>query len=543
MMQIFKSQPDRTGRPLRARLVGAIAVGAVLSLALAACGGSATTSSSGSAGEYGMTGLAGDKAEGDTLTIGELNAPNSLDPAQVFPQADFTMLTYESLTYLDQDGEVQPALATSWEYVGEGNTDFTMDIRTDATFSDGEKVTPDAVVKSLQYVQNTPGAQSAFLAGATFAVSGENTVEVKLGVPNPVLPQLFSQIYSVGAIISPKALEDPSVLDAAHTSYGAGRYIYQPDQSVAGDHYTYTANPDFYDQSLVYFKTITLKVVANADSMINAVKTGQIDVAKGDYAGITNATAAGLQAVGGPTNTITLNLMDREGVVAEPLADVRVRQALNYAIDRDAITSALVGEYGQATTQFALEGGDGYSDAVADAYPYDPEKAKELLAEAGYPDGFEMDVVTAVFAGFNDMGEALKGQLAEVGVTLNLDQASDGMTYVTNVAGKKYPAAVGGQSALPMYFMGLQLFMVSPNQNPFNTNTPELTTLFNGASAADPDERADLDQQIAEYLSDNAWFVPVAATPIVYFGASTIGGMKITANNTQASPLDWYRLK
>ena len=547
-MYPLESQP-RTAGNRRGRLLGAIALGAAVTISLAACGGTSgsgsaigTGSANGKAG-YGMTGFTGSKVGGTTLTVGELNKPDSFNPAQIGPTADFTELTYESLTYLDQDGKVQPALAKSWQYVGTGNTKFQMTLRSDAVFSDGTKVTPEAVVASLKYTQATPGQVSSDLAGDTFSVTGSDTFEVDLQQANPVLPQLFSQVFGAGAIISPAGLANPSNMDAGHTSFGAGRYVYQPSQSVDGDHYTYTANPKFYDQSQINFKTVVMKVVSNAQSMVNAVKAGQIDVAKGDYTGIDGAVASGLQAVGGPTNSLLMVLTDRNGEKVKALADVRVRQALNYAIDRTAITKALLGKYGVPTTQIAMPGGDGYSADAAKKYPYDVNKAKQLLKAAGYSSGLTIDVATAPFAGFNDLGEALQAQLAKVGVTLKLTEATDGGGYMKNISSTSFPAFVGGQSALPMYLMGQQLFMASPNENPFKTTTPELTKLYNNAAAADTTERTALDKQITDYLVDNAWFVSVSSSPIVYFGAKTIGGMKLSANNTQQSPLDWYRIK
>ncbi|MDT0144527.1 ABC transporter substrate-binding protein [Microbacterium sp. PRC9] len=517
------------GRGGRLKLAAAAAV--VVTLALAGC------SSSGSTPE-----ASGTPGKGGTLTVGEQQAPPTLDPGTLdSAYIDFTMVAYDPLFYLAPDGSVEPRLAESWEYEGEGNTVLDVTLRDGVTFSDGDELTADAVKASLEYARDSEGNHSALLADLTFEAVSDLELKITSAVPNPLIPWLLTQQYPIGQIISPTGLEDPESLSLDNTSHGAGAYIYDPDDSVVGDHYTYTANPDYYDKSQQYWDKVVYKITADAQAALNAAKTGQIDVYKGSPDSAQQAQSAGLQVIANPGIMTGLFLTDRDGEVVPALADPKVRQAINYAIDRDAITKAILGDMGTPTFQTAIEGADGYSEAFADYYTYDPDKAKELLAEAGYPDGFEMKVQAAVFVGFDIVGEAIAAQLAEVGITMTQDVATDITVYQANITGGEFPGFVGGYKAAPMYQQGKDFWLPGSNFfNPFHTESAELTDLWNQAAGASDDERADLDAQMQEYIVENAWFAPVFWAPVIYFAAEDIGGVETSAGNPFASPIAWY---
>ncbi|MGW2288791.1 ABC transporter substrate-binding protein [Streptomyces phaeochromogenes] len=525
---------SRTSRSAR---YGLPALGAALSLALTACGGGTDTA----------TGAqdTGKAVPGDTLTVAEQQAPPTLNPGSLdLGFVDFTMLSYESLFYLSPEGKVEPALARSWKYVGTGNTELSVTLRDGVKFADGTAVTADAVKASLDYAKKAQGNQAHYLTDATITATGPLALTIKLAKANPILPTLLTQSYGIGQIISPKGLASASNLTPTRTSQGAGPYIYEPSDSVAGDHYTYTANPNYYNKSKQHYKKIVIRIVQNGQTAVNAMKTGQIDVYKGDYTSAASAKSAGMSTVGLPVILQGLSLIDRKGEVSKPLGDVRVRQAINYAINRDAVTKALLGSAGTPTTQTVIKGGDGYSEEMADYYPYDPAKAKELLKEAGYADGFELPVLAATFVGFDTMAQAIAGQLKKVGIEVKVTAVTSITSFVENQTNKKYPAVSGGFTEEPMYLEGLDLFMPGSKVfNGFGSTSPELTKLFDEAAAAEPAERAKLDQQMQEYLVKNAWFAPVAFTPVNYYVRPGIGGVKVSAGAPFASPLAFYATK
>ena len=520
-----RSRPPRQGRPRR--IVGvAIAAG----LVLAAAGATRAAAAAG-------------PVPGDTLVMGVQAPPSSLNPATVdVAFSEYTSIAYESLFYRAPDGTIEPSLAESWEYVGEGNTQFDITLREGVTFTDGNPVDAEAVKASLDYVISAGGSNAQFLAMVTSVdVTGPLTLSIMMSSPNPMLPELFTPKYALGQIISPTGLADPDALTVENATQGAGAYILNPGDTVAGDHYTYDANPDYFDPSRQHYEQIVFQVIADQQASMNALQSGQIDITIGSAETVSIAEGAGAQIAQTPFVWQGLNLIDRGGEVSEPLGDVRVRQAINYAIDRETVSAALLGDYGVPTSTVTVEGGGGWSEAAATRYPYDPDMARELLAEAGYPDGFELDVLSVRFAGIDVMAEAVAGQLAEVGIDVSLTHATDVGAYIGGATDHSYAAVAVGYGAQPMFIMGPGLFLPSaPIFNGFGTESPELAELYADAAAAAPEEQAALDVQMQQYLVDEAWFAPVAFSPVFYYARTDLGGLSVSPEAPTADPLDWY---
>jgi ABC-type transport system substrate-binding protein len=525
-----------SGSPLRKKTLLVLGI-AMLMLAGAACGGSRDP----------VAKPAGAAVQGDTLTIAIQAAPNSLNPGTVDNAfTTYTLLAYESLIYQASDGSLQPGLAASWKYVGAGNKQLDLTLRQGVKFSDGDPVTAEAVKASLDYSRKALGPQAPLLAGVTSVdVTGPASLSIKLAASNPLVPQILTQYYGIGQIISPKGLAATKDLTVAHPSAGAGPYVFDPTATVPGDHYTYVARSDYFEPTRQHYKKVVIRVIANPQAVVNALKTGQVDiVAGGDTTSASQATTAGMQVVSMPFVWQGLNLIDRGGEISKPLGDVRVRQAINYAIDRKTVSTAVLGKYGVPSVETVVEGAGGYSTKAAESYPYDPEKAKQLLAEAGYKDGFTLPVLSVKFGGIDTMAQALASQLAKVGIKVDLTTAPDAQSYVTQSVSRKFPVVVVAYGAGPMYLVGAGLFLPTAAVfNGFKTNSAELVSLYNKAAAADPTQRAALDTQMQEYLVENAWFAPVAFSPVLYFARPDLGGVTVNAKAPVACPLDWFDTK
>lgn len=490
-----------------------------------------------------MEGSTGDAVRGEELVVAVALQASTLDPAAINTAfVNYVQPAYEPLLHRRSDGSLQPGLAESWE-MGDGNLSMTLQIREGVTFSDGDPVTSDAVVASLEHAQASGTGNGFFLADSTITADG-NTVTIDLTSPNPVLPLMLSGAYGIGGIISPTGLANPDALNPDNPSHGAGPYVYDPEASVAGDHYVYVANPDYYAKDLYqHYDQIELRVISEPQATLNAVQTGQVDVATGDLSTIAQAQSASLQVVGVPFVWQGLNLIDRDGVVSEPLGDVRVRQAINYAIDRQTIVDALLPGIAVATGTIVVPGSDAWSAAAAERYSYDPDKARELLAEAGYPDGFEFDLLSVQFAGIDVLAEAVVGQLAEVGITANITLTTDEASYVGGMMDQTYPAVAVGYGSQPLHLMGQGLFM--PNAQPFNgfaSQSDELDELYAAAASAPADEVATANQAVVEFLTENAWFAPVAFGPVSYIAQADVGGLRVSPDSPVVELTEWYQL-
>jgi peptide/nickel transport system substrate-binding protein len=212
-----------------------------------------------------------------------------------------------------------------------------------------------------------------------------------------------------------------------------------------------------------------------------------------------------------------------------PLSSLLVRQALNYAVDRGPIAKLLGNGYGLAIDQMAVPGDDSYDPALSDYYPYNPGKARQLLAKAGYPHGFKLPVLSLAAAQQNTLAEALQGQLANVGVTLQPDILSSVNQYETDIAGTSFPAVTLSWGRLPAVTQYQILW--GPNgqsSRPFKSTSPQLNNIYDQLITAPTSTEPTVAKEMQQYLVQNAWYLPVAATPLAEFYRSKITGVNAT---------------
>lgn len=504
------------------RRLGAVVAGAVaIALAAAGCaaGGGGASSS-------------GAPYDGDTLTFATAAVPPSMNPAIGDPAYGLLyQWAYDPLVVMNGDGTYSPGLAEEFGYVGEGNQTYEITLREGVKFSDGAELDAEALKSYLDYGRSqTIGTTFTLLASVeSVEVTGPLTVRLTLNRPDPGLTFYFAQAFGAGFVISPDAIADPETLDT--TTAGTGPYMLDPENTVAGDHYAFVQNPNYWNPERQHWESVTVRVIGNASSTIQAMQSGQVQAAVGDATTIPAAENAGLQVIAPPQALSGINLADRGGELSEPLGDVRVRQALNMAVDRKTIAKALYGSEDLALSQYAMDGQEPFVGDLADAYPYDPEAAKALLAEAGYPDGFTLPVLTASLAGLDKLTEAVAGQLAEVGVTLDITTKATAPDYFTSMVSKEYPAAVIGYGLANMNTLWAGFVNPVGPFNWFGTVDPELDSLYQQYWTADEEAGLALQQQINQRLVDEAWTIPVVGAPLSYYVGSGLTGLDATSAN------------
>lgn len=466
------------------------------------------------------------------VTFGTSLAPNTLNPATGDPAyGSIYQWAYDPLVIMKGDGSFAPGLATKWGYT-DGNKAYELTLRDGVKFSDGTPLDAQAVKTYLDYErsQKTGSESQLLISVASIDVTGPLTLRLNLATPDPNLTFDFAQGFGGGDIASPKAVANPSSLDT--DTAGAGPYMLDKSNTVASDHYTFVQNPNYWNKSLRRFKTVTVRVITNPSSMVQAMQAGQIQAALGDATTLQAAKNAGLTVIAPPQALTGLNLMDRDGKVVKALGDVRVRQALNLAVDRTAIAKALYGDSNLALDQYALKGQPGYEASLASSYPHDIAKAKQLLAQAGYPHGFSLPVLSASLSSFDKVIAAIGGQLKDVGVTLQVTSKSTAPDYLTAMLSGQYPAAAIGYGLANMG--SLYAGFVNPNGpfNPFHIADPQLNALYQQYNTADPQSSAGIQKQINSYLVKQAWTVPVVGAPLSYYLAKGYTGLDATAANS-----------
>jgi peptide/nickel transport system substrate-binding protein len=513
----------------RARRRTVLVSAGMLGVCLVAAGCSGNhTSNNGNSTPSTQSGGAPPTTQAAVLNYQFVGPPLGLNPA-LNGQGDssnFTALDYDSLIYQAPNGSFQPDLATSWHYVGSGNKAFELTLRSGVKFTDGSALTAQAVKNSLDYYRSVEGPeQSLTSALKSVTVTGPMSVELHFSQPVPDVPLLLSAEYEAGAIIGPKGLADPSSLSNA--SDGAGQYIYDPSASVTNSVYTYNANPHYWNPAAVHYKKVVIRILGQPSSVLSALQSGQLDAATGSGATVTEAKNSGMNVVTTPFASWTLILADRAGVVSKPLADVRVRQAINYAIDRAGIIKAVAGGYGTATDEpMSAVNSAAYDQADANYYAYNLQKAKALMAAAGYAKGFTLPVLAEGILDPNDeIIQAVASNLAQIGITVKLTSVSASLSqFFGDALSKQYPAIFwltgGGNDA---YTSGQQyLPTVGTPENPFGSTDSQVTTLYNEANAAPASQQPALYQQVEDRLVKLAWFAPVYQSENFYYFRSNV---------------------
>ncbi len=409
------------------RRLGALLLVLAMVAGAAACGDDGADDEAG--GSTGDTSSAGDGEDAEpsdagpvgTLRIGEFAPVASYDPAGAqTAQSAYLYPVYDTLTRQAADFSVQPSLATEWEQVEPEIWRFTL--RDDVVFHDGAAFDAEVVKANLERQASTEGNPNAsvFANLDHVEVVDPYTVDVVFTEPSPAFPLEMSMV--MGMMVSPNALDT----DLTRAPAGSGPWIWQADESQAGVIEVFELNPDYWDPSVQGVERIEVESIADNNARVNALLAGDIDLASSVPANqVADLEAAGMETTNVAAYLPFLIIVDREGATVPALADERVRQAIGYAIDREAFRDTIYAGQGDAIGGFyGPQFADWYDPELDDLFEYDPDKARELLADAGYPDGFqvEMPVMPTISAPV----EAIAQMLGQVGIDVVQDPIQAG---------------------------------------------------------------------------------------------------------------------
>ncbi|NOZ72897.1 MAG: ABC transporter substrate-binding protein [Chloroflexi bacterium] len=367
--------------------------------------------------------------------------PNSLDvPQTAERQASTTAWQmFDSLVWFDDDGTIVPALAESWD-VSEDGTEYTFHLRKGVKFHNGEPFNADSVVVSWERASQGDFEYSTHWQRANSVVKVDDYT-VKITTPEP--DALFLSIMADNwAMIPPKYFEEVGQEGFNEHPVGTGAFKFV--EWVKGDHITMEANPDYW-RGAPKIKTVIFRPIPESATRVAAIQTGEVDI-------VTRLNAEEAQSLEGIDNIQVISYpLTRIFYIAfnnlstgldQPTIDARVRKAMNYAVDIDAIIDAIFEGHAKPAIGFVATSELGYDNA--EPFGYDPEKAKALLAEAGYADGFEIGMAcpAGAYTHFEEVCEAIVGYLADVGITADLEIMESGH-YWDLEANKELPPLFG----------------------------------------------------------------------------------------------------
>lgn len=378
------------------------------------------------------------------LVIAQGLFPVSLDPAVATDQATLNVVEQvnEPLVLWTPQG-LRPNLATTWKAVAP--TTWEVKLRPRVKFTDGEDLTPDVVKFNWQRLQdpNFKPPNWPLARGITdIAAVDKDTVRFTTAEPDPLLPlRSLSQV----PLVPMKYLQDHGNQYFAEHPVGTGPYKFQ--ERVADERVVLTANAEYW-RGRPSLDKVTFLSIPEASSRMAALQTGAADLVT--LVNIDDAprlSQAGLHVVSQPSLRVMHVILDT--LHGGPTADKRVRQALNYAVDKDALIRFVLKGYG-AKVQGQMLSKDyfGYNPTLK-AFPYDPAQAKKLLAEAGYPNGLRITFYAphGRYMADQQIADAIAGQLKTVGVTAE-QQTFEWATYLQKLQAKQLT---------PMAFLGLAL--------------------------------------------------------------------------------------
>jgi peptide/nickel transport system substrate-binding protein len=437
---------------------------------------------------------------------------STFDPVFAPPATiDYLRPCYDTLVNRRGIDKFEPGLAVAWQY-SDGNRKLMLKLRDGVRFNDGAAFDADAVKLNLDRGRGAAGSPWAdtYRAIENVEVLSANSVMLHLASPNPSLIESFAS--NPGMMVSPNALGDAAAL--AQKPVGIAPWTLDPAQTVRGERYVFSRNDAYWAPSAQPVETVIIQQMVDPTARVNALRGRQLDIATVPQEQASTLRKLGFKLIAQNKAYYLFAVWDAEGSAVPALRDIRVRRAMSLALNRDAILSVVFGGFGTATLNFYPEHTSGYSAALAAEKSYDPAAAKALLAEAGYPEGF--DVTSMVQSNNARVAAVVAGELAKIGVRINLVTMPDVGSYLNALRQRKSPVGIFGLQTAQPFTVYSALLAPGARYNPFNTTDPELEALANKAAESSEAEAVSLYARLFEgIVAKRVLVFPVAYADII----------------------------
>ncbi len=449
------------------------------------------------------SGQAGDMY-GGSIVVGVQQDIDSLDPhkATAAGTKEIIFNIFEGLVKPDENGNLINAVASDYT-ISEDGLVYTFTLRDNVKFHNGNVVTAEDVKYSLERVSGLLDGTPLISTLSTIKsvdILDEKTVQVTVENANTEL------IYSFVAAIIPAGSGEDETADPIGT--GPFSFVsYKPQQGIV-----LAKNPDYWQEGLPYLDQVEFKIINSADTALLELQGGTIDF----YAYLTDSQAQALQGshqvISSPTNMVQALFLNN---AVEPLNDVRVRQAISYALDKESINDFVGGGNGTLLSSAMLPTLKEYYVDLNDTYgtTANVEKAKELLAEAGFSDGLDLEItIPADYEFHMQTGEVIVEQLKAVGINATI-KAIEWGTWLDEVYnGRKFAATITALTCdmTPGYLMNR--FQTDSSKNFINFQSAEYDEIYAKAQATlDVAEKAEYYKELQKILCDQAGSVFIQA--------------------------------
>ncbi|WP_421873356.1 ABC transporter substrate-binding protein [Nitratireductor rhodophyticola] len=427
------------------------------------------------------------------LVVGVVLEPPHLDPTASAAAAIDEILyanLFQGLTRIGRNGEVLPALAESWEVSDDGRT-YTFKLRSGVTFHDGTTFDAEDVKFTLDRARaedSTNAQKQLFAAIDTVEAVDPTTVKITLSAPQGSF--LYNLGWGDAVIVAPESAETNK-----ENPIGTGPFKF--DKWAKGSSVTLVKNPDYWGEPVALEKA-EFRVVPDAAAAIPALLSGDVQAFPQMPAG-----DALIQIESDPRFVVAIGATEGETILStnngrEPFSNIKVRQAIAHALNREEIIAGNGSGYGTPIGSHFSPANEAYVDLTG-TYPYDPAKAKALLAEAGYPDGFKATLKLPPPPYARDGGQVVASQLRQVGIELEiipvewaqwLEQVFKNKDYDLTIVSHTEPNDINIYARDDYYF---------------NYKNPAFKEVMNALEAtADPKKRIELYQTAQKIIAQDA---------------------------------------
>jgi len=462
-------------------------------------------------------------AKGGTLRLGMGATVANLDPHSSTLGAAMPVYyaLYDGLTAIDFPNglsRLKPALATTWKPIGDSAWEFTL--RQGVKFSNGETFDAQAVKFSIERVIDPKNPQ--VIAGRIPSVTGveivdPTTVRIHTKTATPLLPGELSVVW----ILPPKYMAS---VGAGFASKPIGSGAWTLKEFSINDHVTLEANPTSW-RGRPTLDQVIIRVLPNDAARASALQSKELDLIEAVPTDIAvQLKSQGLKTSYGLLGRVQEFFLRAPG--AQELQSKEVRLALNYAVDRDSIVKNVMDGFGRPESQMIGPDGLGHDPSLK-PYPYDPQKAKQMLAAAGYPNGFTLKFQGTSGLYVNDtlFQQAVMGYLSKVGVTLEYQQVEASQYVQTFLSGKEAPVFHAALNYFPVQdadFAWQWLESTSPTKLYSNKEFDQL--FAQSRVTVDVNERKALLLKIAQLLYADPPAIMLFQPPDVFAASAKVIG-------------------
>lgn len=502
----------------RRRSASALTIGALL-LAAVTCGGDdddATTDGTAATDDTatpvdGSTGseptVPAVPQQGGTLRYASVSEPTTLDPHKGTSGGDHVSLypLFDTLLRANPETlEPEPGLAQSWEYVDE--LTLQLELEEGVQFHDGTPFDAEAVVFNIDRAMTMEDSSVKPELTAVESAEAISELVVQLHLTQPDSSLLGVLADRVGMMVSPTAAADEETFGRQPVGTGPHTFVsWRP-----GDAWVYERNDSYWQEGLPYLDGMEIRLLSDANTRINGLRSGQFDFID-TLAPAQLAEVEGIDGITTSSDPTLQQYMIWWNVTRPPLDDVRVRRAINMAIDRQGLWDATMEGTGEPAWLPVPSQHWAFTEELTPSFEYDPEAARALLEEAGYGDGFSLAITSAISGDAVRRAEIVQAQLAEIGVELEVTpqetvESVDNYFERTQVDG--YNTSMTSRPDPSITFQ--TLFSETSYHNTGKWSPEGFEELLADAKAASStEERAAVFAELSASAVDNALWVPL----------------------------------